>query len=298
MTTATQPTFTPAVGPANERVRATWNAGDFGRIATSYARGASQFVNRVGVAVGERVLDVACGTGNLALPAARAGGACHGRRHRARTARASTRAGSDGESRCHLRRRRLRAASLLRRELRRRALDVRRDVRRASRSCRGRADSRMPPGRTRRARELDAGWIHRSDAAHDRRVRAASSRVPIAAPVGRRFRRAPTARHHGRKTLADGEKHRIRIPVRAVGGRGVFPRVLWSERSGVRRNRPRSARRAESRSRTLVGVAQSSERRYDARRCRVPRGNRRGALTSMPLSRRTRWLPALRSLCA
>jgi SAM-dependent methyltransferase len=73
MTTATQPTFTPAVGPANERVRATWNAGDFGRIATSYARGASQFVNRVGVAVGERVLDVACGTGNLALPAARAG---------------------------------------------------------------------------------------------------------------------------------------------------------------------------------------------------------------------------------
>lgn len=61
-----------------DRVRATWMAGDFGRIAMSYETGAAEFVQRLGIAAGERVLDVACGTGNLALPAARAGAVVSG----------------------------------------------------------------------------------------------------------------------------------------------------------------------------------------------------------------------------
>lgn len=55
------------------RVRATWTAGDFGRIAVGYEQGAAEFIGRLGLRPEERVLDVACGTGNLAIPAARAG---------------------------------------------------------------------------------------------------------------------------------------------------------------------------------------------------------------------------------
>lgn len=55
------------------RLKATWMAGDFGLIAKSYEAGAAEFVRRLGLASGARVLDVACGTGNLALPAARTG---------------------------------------------------------------------------------------------------------------------------------------------------------------------------------------------------------------------------------
>jgi SAM-dependent methyltransferase len=55
------------------RLKATWMAGDFGLIAKSYEIGAAEFVRRLGFAPGTRVLDVACGTGNLTLPAAQAG---------------------------------------------------------------------------------------------------------------------------------------------------------------------------------------------------------------------------------
>jgi SAM-dependent methyltransferase len=55
------------------RLKATWMAGDFGLIAKSYEAGAAEFVGRLGLVPGARVLDVACGTGNLAVPAARTG---------------------------------------------------------------------------------------------------------------------------------------------------------------------------------------------------------------------------------
>ena len=48
-------------------------AGDFGLIAKSYETGAADFVNRLQLAPGTHVLDVACGTGNLSIPAAKAG---------------------------------------------------------------------------------------------------------------------------------------------------------------------------------------------------------------------------------
>jgi ubiquinone/menaquinone biosynthesis C-methylase UbiE len=55
-------------------MKAAWMAGDFGRIAAFSAKAAEEFVARTAITQGTRVLDVACGTGNSAIPAARAGG--------------------------------------------------------------------------------------------------------------------------------------------------------------------------------------------------------------------------------
>ena len=59
--------------PLTARARSVWTAGDFLPIARSFAAGAEEFIARLALGAGESVLDVACGTGNLAIPAARAG---------------------------------------------------------------------------------------------------------------------------------------------------------------------------------------------------------------------------------
>ena len=55
------------------KLKATWSAGDFGQIAKYYTSQAEDFIKRLDLKPGMTVLDVACGTGNTALPAARTG---------------------------------------------------------------------------------------------------------------------------------------------------------------------------------------------------------------------------------
>jgi ubiquinone/menaquinone biosynthesis C-methylase UbiE len=61
-----------------ERMRATWMAGDFGVIAAYNVKLGEQFVSRINIQAGTKLLDVACGTGNTSLPASRAGAAVTG----------------------------------------------------------------------------------------------------------------------------------------------------------------------------------------------------------------------------
>jgi SAM-dependent methyltransferase len=55
------------------RLKATWMSGDYGHFAKYLEPGALEFLNRIAVAPGTRMLDVACGAGQIAIPAARAG---------------------------------------------------------------------------------------------------------------------------------------------------------------------------------------------------------------------------------
>jgi ubiquinone/menaquinone biosynthesis C-methylase UbiE len=70
--------MTPEMENLKSKLRATWIAGDFGEIAKSLASGGEEFIDRLELKPGMKVLDVACGTGNLALPAARTGAAVTG----------------------------------------------------------------------------------------------------------------------------------------------------------------------------------------------------------------------------
>ena len=63
----------PKPGP-----RATWMAGDFGRIAVYTEPEARRFISRLKIPACSDVLDVACGTGNLSIAAAQLGARVRG----------------------------------------------------------------------------------------------------------------------------------------------------------------------------------------------------------------------------
>jgi SAM-dependent methyltransferase len=63
----------PSLQQIKESMRNAWMAGDFGVVAKRISSEAEAFVSRLTVSPGTEALDVGCGTGNVALPLARAG---------------------------------------------------------------------------------------------------------------------------------------------------------------------------------------------------------------------------------
>ena len=69
----TPTTMTPEMTTLKTRLKTTWESGDYGVFAQYLEKGALEFFDRLNIPTGTRLLDVACGAGQLTLPAARKG---------------------------------------------------------------------------------------------------------------------------------------------------------------------------------------------------------------------------------
>ena len=66
-------TAAPDIDALKARMRESWMAGDFGVIARYAEAAEEEFIDHLQLKPGTRALDVACGTGNTAIPAAKKG---------------------------------------------------------------------------------------------------------------------------------------------------------------------------------------------------------------------------------
>jgi ubiquinone/menaquinone biosynthesis C-methylase UbiE len=63
----------PNIEVVKTKMKAAWNAGDYGKFATYMEPGAVDILNSWNIKPGETLLDVACGSGQISIPAARIG---------------------------------------------------------------------------------------------------------------------------------------------------------------------------------------------------------------------------------
>ena len=63
----------PEMEALKTRLKATWEAGDYGVFAKYLEPGALEFFSRLGISPGTKLLDVGCGAGQLTIPAAKQG---------------------------------------------------------------------------------------------------------------------------------------------------------------------------------------------------------------------------------
>jgi SAM-dependent methyltransferase len=65
--------MSPEMESLKARLKATWMAGDYGHFSKYMEQSALEFLARLSAEPGSHMLDVACGSGQIAIPAARAG---------------------------------------------------------------------------------------------------------------------------------------------------------------------------------------------------------------------------------
>lgn len=63
----------PNIEVIKTKMKSAWNAGDYGKFATYMEPGAIEILSEWNIRQGESMLDVACGAGQISIPAARAG---------------------------------------------------------------------------------------------------------------------------------------------------------------------------------------------------------------------------------
>jgi ubiquinone/menaquinone biosynthesis C-methylase UbiE len=66
-------TMTPEMSTLKSKLKTTWESGDYGIFSKYLEKGALEFFDRLDISPGTCLLDVACGAGQLTLPAARKG---------------------------------------------------------------------------------------------------------------------------------------------------------------------------------------------------------------------------------
>ena len=253
MTTATTNTA-EAARALKARHRAMWALGDYPAVATDLVSPLGPvLVEACGIRPGDRVLDVAAGSGNAAIPAAEAGASVVASDLTPELLEAGQREAARRGTRLRVAAGRRRGPAVRRRRVRHGDVLPGRHVRAVPPGQRRRADPGVPPGRDHRPAQLDPGGLHRADVRHDEAVRpAAPARGAAAAAVGPRgacpgAARRPGHRRHGPPPDPPGR------PVRPPRG---LPRLLQGQlrpddrglpghrgRSGADRRAGRRARR-------------------------------------------------------
>ena len=262
-----------------QRQQGTWSSGDYAVIGTTLQIIGESLCEAVDVAAGERVLDVAAGNGNASLAAARRGCEVDRDRLRAGAARRDARPGRGRGPDDRGPRGRRRGAAVRRRQLRRRAVDVRRDVHARTRSRPPPSSLRVcrPGGRIGLANWTPEGFIGQMFKIVGRYV-PPPGRRPLAARVGHRgaARRALRRRRPASTVQRREFVFRYRS---AEHWLDAFRDLLRPDPQGVRRPRRGRPGRVRRRAAGPRQQPQHVDHRHPADPERVPRGRRRqGAL--------------------
>ena len=285
---AIAPLLAPDLAAIKQRQQATWSSGDYHMIGTQILIVSELLIEALDVHSTERVLDVATGSGNAALAAARRGCEVVGVDYvPSLLDRARRRADAEGlpaefvEGDAE-------ALPFARRPVRRRQLRVRRDVRAGPGADRGRARPGHPARRPDRPRRPHARRLHRP-AVQGRSARHVPPPAGVRSPIqwgteerlrelfGDAHRRAPAAKRH--------YVFRYRSPEAYVDywRRCYGPTLKAFEAVGDDGREALEADLLE-----LDRPVQPGRRRHDGRPERVPRGGHRQAVAVARGGRRAR----------